>query len=87
MHVIKSLHGSGLTLTGTPGIAEEDEFPDHASPPLALCGDIQLKSVAAHWGRGWTGDEYGGSVEVQALRFEVGLPAGGGRLLGKGDRK
>lgn len=48
MHVIKSLHDSGLTLTGTPGIAEEDEFPKHASPPLALRGHIQLESVAAH---------------------------------------
>lgn len=48
MHAIKSLHSNGLTLTGTPGIAEEDEFPDHAPLPLALCGDIQLECVAAH---------------------------------------
>lgn len=48
MHAIKSPHGNGLTLTGTPGIAEEDEFPDRASPPLALCGDTQLECVAAH---------------------------------------
>lgn len=48
MHAIKSPHGNGLTLTGTPGIAEEDEFPDHASPPLALCGDTQLECVTAH---------------------------------------
>lgn len=48
MHAIKSPHGNGLLLTGTPGIAEEDEFPDHASAPLALCGDTQLECVAAH---------------------------------------
>lgn len=50
MHEIKSPRGNELTLTGTPGIAEEDKFPDHASPDLALCGDTQLESVAAHRG-------------------------------------
>lgn len=86
MHAIKSPLDSGLTLTGTPGIAEQDEFPHHASPALALCAHTQLESVGAHWGRGWTEDEYGDSVEVQALRFNVGLPAGGGNLPGEGDR-
>lgn len=84
MHVMKSPHGSGFT--GTPGIAEEDKLPHHASPDLSKCEDTQLESVGAHRGRGRTEDPYGGSVEVQALWFEVGLPAGGGRLLREGDR-
>lgn len=73
-------------LTGAPGIAEEDEFPEHASPPLVVFRHEQLKSVAGHRGRGWRGDEDGGSVEVQVLWFEVSLPAGGGNPLGEGDR-
>lgn len=75
----------GRKLTGTPGIAEKDEFPAQASPPLALFGRKQLEPVAAHRGRGWRGDEHGGSVEIQALHFEVGLPAAGGHPLGEGD--
>lgn len=76
----------GRKLTGTPGIAEKDEFPAQASPPLALLGRKQLEPVAAHRGRGWRGDEHGGSVGIQALQLQVGLPAAGGHLLGEGDR-
>lgn len=75
----------GQKLTRTPGIAEKDEFPTQASPPLALFGHKQLEPVAAHRGRGWRGDEHGGSVEIQALQIEVGLPAAGGHPLGEGD--
>lgn len=39
-----------VKLTGTPGIAEEDESPHHASLPLALHGDVKLEPVASHRG-------------------------------------
>lgn len=76
----------GRKLTGTPGVAEKDEFPAQASLPPALFGCKQLEPVAAHRGRGWRGDEHRGSVEIQVLQFVVGLPAAGGHLLGEGDR-
>lgn len=74
-----------LLLTLTPRIVEQDESSTHTSLLFALREQIQLKSVAAHRGRGRRGDEDGRVHEVQALRVHEGFPVRGGNLFGEGD--
>jgi len=75
-----------VTLTATPGVAEQDEFAERARLLHALVEHVQLEPVAAHSGRGRRGDEDGRVLGVQVLRVNVSHPTAGRNLLGESDR-